>query len=134
MDRRWSTRKYMALGASLEVPSYNRTVAGSLLDLSPGGAFIRTDVLLPADAPLTLEFRLPGIPAQQNTFRLNARLVHRHPNGAGIAFVGMSPGLIYALSEALSKYELQQEQEQEHALNIFSGFLMKDSLYKRGLS
>jgi hypothetical protein len=128
MDRRWSTRKYLSLGASLEVPSYNRTVIGNLLDLSPGGAFIQTDVLLPADAPLTLEFRLPGIPSQQNTFRLNARLVHRHARGAGIAFVGMSPWLIHALSEALSQYELQQEPD------IRSGFMPKTSIYKRGLS
>ncbi|HEX5056651.1 MAG TPA: PilZ domain-containing protein [Gammaproteobacteria bacterium] len=128
MDRRWSTRKYLSLYASLEVPSYNRTVVGNLRDLSPGGAFIETEVLLPADAPLTLEFRFPGI-LSQNTFRLNARLIHRHPGGAGIAFVGMSPALIHALSEALSQYELQQEPD------IFPEFAMtKNSLYKKRLS
>jgi hypothetical protein len=35
MDRRWCTRKYLTLGIGLEVPSYKKTLAATLLDLSP---------------------------------------------------------------------------------------------------
>lgn len=106
MERRWCTRKYLSLGIKLEVPSYNKTVAATLLDLSPGGAFVETEVLLPANAPLTVELKLPDS-FSQKTFRLNARLVHRGLRGVGMAFVGMSAALIQTLSGAISRYELR---------------------------
>lgn len=106
MERRWCTRKYLSLGVRLEIPSYNRTVAATLLDLSPGGAFVETAVLLPANASLTVEVKLPGV-RSLNAFRLNARLVHRGLRGVGIAFVGMSAALIQALSDAIAQYELR---------------------------
>lgn len=106
MERRWCTRKYLSLGINLEVPSYNKSMAATLLDLSPGGAFVETEVLLPANAPLTVELKLPNA-FSQKTFRLNARLVHRGLRGAGMAFVGMSASLIQALSAAITQYELR---------------------------
>jgi hypothetical protein len=129
MDRRWCARKYLTLGIRLEVPSYKKTLAATLLDLSPGGAFIETEVLLPFNSPLTVELKLPDS-FSQNTFRLNARLVHRELKGAGMAFVGMSAGMIQALSEALSQYELRIERD--CSIPVFT---MSDiSPYKKRLS
>ncbi|MGA9522353.1 MAG: PilZ domain-containing protein [Myxococcaceae bacterium] len=71
--------------------------AGQLLfegrDLSTGGSFLRSDVLLEQDEDLTVEFRVPGVP---RPLRAQARVawVRRFPKfdetaGMGVQFIEM---------------------------------------------
>jgi hypothetical protein len=125
MERRWNIRKNLYLNIALEVTSYNkRVVAAKLVDISPSGAFIETQVLLPDNAALVMEFKLPG-KSVQNSFRLNARMVRRTMRGAGVVFVGMRASVINALSEALSQREKQLEPLKPDTL---SGFGMHKAL------
>jgi hypothetical protein len=121
MERRSNTRKNLYQGISLVVPAYNkRVVTARVLDIGLGGAFIETEVLLPENAALIIELKLPG-KFVQNKFRLNARLVHRTLRGVGVAFVGMPPGMIDALSQSLSRHEKQSE---PFTPDVVSGFAM----------
>jgi hypothetical protein len=108
MDRRWSIRKPLYLGVTLEIPSCNQAAAATLLDISLGGALLETQILLPSNAVLTMLLKLPG-KSVRNYFSLKARMVHRTLRGAGLAFVDMPTGLSNALSEALFQYEQQLE-------------------------
>lgn len=110
MERRSCTRKNLYQSIDLQVPSYNqRVVAATLIDISLSGAFIGTQVLLPADGALVLELQLPGN-AVQNRFHLNARTVRRTARGVGVAFVDLPADAGNALSKTLSHpYEKQPE-------------------------
>jgi hypothetical protein len=100
-DRRWSARKNLALPVTLEVPHHAGPVEGRLRDLSLGGVFVETRFLLPFQ-PLTIGFLLPG--RFVNGFRLEARMVHRRPAGAGLMFTRTPTPVIRALSEALFNF------------------------------
>jgi hypothetical protein len=122
MERRSNSRKNLYQSISMVIPSYNkRVVTATVLDIGLGGAFIETEVLLPENAALIIELKLPG-KFVQNKFRLNARLVHRALRGVGVAFVGMPPGMINAFSQALSRHEQQPEPFKP---DMVSGFVMQ---------
>jgi hypothetical protein len=97
-DRRWSTRKHLALSVELEVPQQAAPIVADLRDLSLGGLFVETRFLLPLH-PLIVTFKLPA----RDTIRLGARVVHRTPAGAGLMFMQTSTQVIRALSETLSQ-------------------------------
>jgi hypothetical protein len=119
MERRSNIRKGLHMSIVVQVPAYNkRMVSATLLDISPGGAFIETEVLLPANAGLILELKLPG-KFVQNKFRLNARIVHRALRGVGVAFVGVPVGIANALTKALARYEGQP---------VIAGFLINTAI------
>lgn len=72
--------------------------AGVLLfegaDLSPGGTFLKADLLLEEGEALAVEFRVPGVP---RSIKAQARVawVRRFPKGAeppgmGVEFIAMS--------------------------------------------
>ena len=125
MERRWNTRKNLYLSVTLEITSYNnRIVPAKLVDISPSGAFIETQVLLPDNAALIIDLKLPGDPAQ-NSFRLNATMVRRTMRGVGVVFVGLRAGVINALSEALSRQEKRLEPFEP---DMLSGFAMNKVL------
>src|SRR5690242_19321772 len=97
MERRSNARKDLHMSVIVQVPAYNkRVVQATLLDISLGGAFIETEVLLPANAGLVIELKLAG-KFVQNKFRLNARIVHRALRGVGVAFEGVPVGIANAL-------------------------------------
>jgi hypothetical protein len=109
MERRSNSRINLYLSTVVQVPSYNkRIVPARLVDISLGGAFIETEVLLPANAALIIEFKLPGKFVLKK-FRLNSRIVHRSLRGVGVAFVGIPVGTANAMAKALSRYEEELE-------------------------
>jgi uncharacterized protein (TIGR02266 family) len=85
--------------------------AGQLLfqgtDLSPGGTFLRSDLLLEQGETLAVEFRVPGVP---RLMRAQAKVawVRRFPRepevaGMGVEFVAMTDEDRTTLSEYLTQ-------------------------------
>jgi hypothetical protein len=115
-DRRSSPRKHLQLGVTLETLSNNQPIAANLLDISLGGAFIKTQTLLSISAPLIMALTLSGTHLQKS-FRLYARVVRRTPTGVGVTFFPMPAGIIKALIEALSWHAEQQPDSLSGALH-----------------
>lgn len=95
----------------MEISARESGGVGELLwegaDLSPGGAFLKSDLLLEKGDTFTLEFSLPGSPRR---FRSGARVawVRRFPKageaaGMGVEFVSMSEEDRRALSAFLTE-------------------------------
>src|SRR5688572_17929935 len=101
MERRWSPRKNLQLGITLEIPSNSQPVGANLLDISLGGAFIETQAVLSTSTPLIMALKLAGTKLQ-TSFRLYTRVVRRTQTGIGVAFLPMPAGMINTLSDALS--------------------------------
>jgi hypothetical protein len=106
-DRRLSPRKHLQLGITLETLSDGEPIAANLLDISMGGAFIKTQTLLFISAPLIMALKLSANHFQKS-FRLYARVVRRTPTGVGVTFFPMPPAIITALIEAVSRHAEQQ--------------------------
>jgi hypothetical protein len=106
-DRRLSPRKHLQLGVTLETLSDSEPIAANLLDISMGGAFIKTQTLLFISAPLIMALKLSANHFQKS-FRLYARVVRRTPMGVGVTFFPMPPEIIKALIEAVSRHAEQQ--------------------------
>jgi Tfp pilus assembly protein PilZ len=106
-DRRSSPRKPLQLSVTLETLSDSQPMAANLLNISMGGAFIKTQAMLSISAPLIMALKLSGSHLQRS-FRLYARVVRRTPAGVGVTFFPMPPDIINALIEALSWHAEQQ--------------------------
>src|SRR5687767_14600178 len=108
-DRRLSPRKHLQLDITLETLSKGEPpIATNLLDISMGGAFIKTQALLFISAPLIMALKLSGDHLQKS-FRLYARVVRRTPMGVGVTFFPMPPAIIKALIEAVSRHAEQPD-------------------------
>jgi hypothetical protein len=105
MERRWSARKRLQLHVNLELPRYTEPVEADLRNISLSGAYIETHSVLPHSLPLMVELHLPGSRVYEG-FRLQAHVVRRDANGAGLMFLGTSNDAILALSTALARYGL----------------------------
>jgi hypothetical protein len=105
MDRRWSARKRLQLHVSLELPRGTEPVVADLRDISLSGAYIETHSALPRSLPLIVELHLPNSRVYEG-FRLQAHVVRRDEEGAGLMFLGTSNDTIRALSTALAQHGL----------------------------
>ncbi|SRR5712692_7031413 len=96
MDR--DKRRFVRKTVKVEFRGQSEEGVGELvfegLDLSAGGTFLRSDLLLEQDEAFSLEFRVPG---SVNVIRANARVawVRRFPkereqSGMGVEFVEIS--------------------------------------------
>ncbi|HEX5055329.1 MAG TPA: PilZ domain-containing protein [Gammaproteobacteria bacterium] len=102
MERRSYSRKYLRLKIKVEIPAKRTPIGACLLDISRKGAFIEMPALLPASAPLIVEFRLPdGRP--QNIFRLYAKVIRRTASGIGVSFLNMPAATSHALDAAIGR-------------------------------
>lgn len=92
------TRRYPRAALQVEFRGVDSEGVGQLVfetsDLSPGGSFLKSDLLLEQDERLSLEFRVPGI---DRLFHVEARVawVRRFPapeqsGGMGVEFLTMS--------------------------------------------
>ncbi len=75
-------------------------------DLSPGGAFLKSEVLLEQGEKLAVEFRVPGVP---RLMRAHARVAwvrrfpqNEEPSGMGVEFTAMSDEDLGVLTQYLS--------------------------------
>ena len=101
MEHRWSTRKTIKGGVTIDCPQLG-VVAGSLRDVSLGGVFIETDsVNLPIHAPvvITLTTQLLGADLCQRP--LQAMVVRVTPHGAGLMFLEPDMEVIRTLRDYL---------------------------------
>lgn len=80
------------------------------VNLSTGGIFIETNVLLPVDTPLSLEFSLPGslqqLQCKGRVAWINLpghTISHRLPPGMGIQFVDLKLAELHAVKEFVQK-------------------------------
>lgn len=91
-------RRFERKALQVDVRARNTVGAGQLLfegtDLSPGGSFLRSELLLEEGETLVLEFRVPGVP---RLMKAQARVawVRRFPRpeedaGMGVEFLAMS--------------------------------------------
>jgi hypothetical protein len=103
MDRRWSARKRLQLLVILELPHCTEPVIADLRDISLSGAYIETNSALPHSLPLMVELHLPNSRVYEG-FRLQAHVVRRDEEGAGLMFLGTSTDTIRALSTALAQH------------------------------
>jgi uncharacterized protein (TIGR02266 family) len=91
-------RRYARKTLQVDFRGRDAQGAGLLLfeaaDLSPGGTFLKSDLLLEDGEPLSVEFRVPGVP---RLMRAQARVawVRRFPKpgepaGMGVEFLAMT--------------------------------------------
>jgi uncharacterized protein (TIGR02266 family) len=91
-------RRHLRKSLQVEFRGKDAHGAGTLLfegaDLSPGGTFLKSELLLEQGEPLSVEFRVPGVP---RLMRAQARVawVRRFPkpgelSGMGVEFLAMS--------------------------------------------
>ncbi len=104
-------RRYERKTLQVDVRARNTVGAGQLLfegtDLSAGGSFLRSDLLLEEGETLVLEFRVPGVP---RLMKAQARVawVRRFPRpneepGMGVEFLAMTDDDRQVLTEYLER-------------------------------
>jgi|CXWL01.1.fsa_nt_gi uncharacterized protein (TIGR02266 family) len=103
-------RRHLRKALEVDFKAQDTSGAGELLftgaDLSEGGTFLRSDLLLEQGEPLTLRFTIPGTIASVQT-QARVAWVRRFPgpdetSGMGIEFVAMSENDRQALLRFLS--------------------------------
>jgi uncharacterized protein (TIGR02266 family) len=94
-DQRKFLRKSLEVRFRALAPGHDGAVAGHLsfdsVDLSAGGPFLRSDLLLEQGEALSLEFALDGrlIKAQAHVAWVRRFPVQHEPAGMGVEFVSM---------------------------------------------
>lgn len=91
-------RRFPRKSLQVDFRARNTRGSGQLLfegvDLSPGGSFLRSDLLLEEGETLVVEFRVPGVP---RVMKAQARVAwvrrfprEEEPPGMGVEFLSMS--------------------------------------------
>jgi uncharacterized protein (TIGR02266 family) len=91
-------RRHARKSLRVEFHSHNAHGAGRLIfegtDLSPGGTFLKSELLLEEGEALSVEFRVPGVPrlltAQGRVAWVRRFPKPGEPSGMGVEFVAMS--------------------------------------------
>ena len=106
-------RRFPRKSLQVEFRGRNTSGAGQLLfegiDLSAGGSFLRSDILLEQGEALVLEFRVPGVPRLMKT-QAKVAWVRCFPKddeqpGMGVEFLAMSDEDRAVLGEYLGRIE-----------------------------
>ena len=98
-------RRYTRKPLEVDFSGKEGEASGHLLfgakDVSPGGAFLKADLLFEEGEVLSLEFQLPGRPGALRTtarvVRVNRFPAEGEDAGMGVQFVGLSPEDLAAL-------------------------------------
>ena len=111
MEKYQSKRQFdrVPVNLAVKINAYGEEHIGTVINLSPGGAFVRMEVKLPVG--LELDFSIimrdgstpPRLP-------LSGRIVHQKPAGMGIRFDTLSPEALERIIRLLSAHYKKDSQ------------------------
>lgn len=100
MEHRWSARKPITGNVIVECPRVG-LVRAVMRDVGLGGMFVENSTVnLPLNAPVSVIFDLPES-GRGDGYCLQAMIVRRNANGAGIMFLDPEPDVLRSMRTAL---------------------------------
>ncbi|MBI4954235.1 MAG: PilZ domain-containing protein [Myxococcales bacterium] len=95
------TRRAVDIGCELVLETHDEARTCSMRDLTPFGAFIETEELLPVGEPLVVSFYPPGRQTEINLFAAVARVADDDRPGMALSFSGLTAEEHALLSRSL---------------------------------